>query len=114
MRLKTLTALLIWAGGLLGAAHIVLTPLVYPGWTIDTLWFLGTGLAIVSTATANHLGHLPRAKRAWMVLVVLNVVMSGYFAAAWSVIPTPQVVIGGLLFLGLAACALAGQRYDMR
>ncbi|MDM7955162.1 hypothetical protein [Blastomonas sp.] len=93
--------------GLLGAAHISLTPLAYASWTLDALWFLGSGFAIVIASAANAVGLTsPDPRNAWAMLAI-NLMMAGFFAAAWSVLPGPQVIVGGAVFLGLAGCTLA-------
>jgi hypothetical protein len=40
-----------------------------------------------------------------------NLLLTGFFAAAWFVLPQPQVIVGGLLFAALAMVTLLpGQR----
>ena len=105
MTLRRTTLGLAIAAGLLGTGHLALTPLLYPGWTLDSLWFVGTGLAMLTGAGANLLGigEGGRVRRAGLVLI--NLAMAAFFASAWPVLPEPQVALGGLLFAGLAACA---------
>jgi len=38
---------------LIGLVHTALTPLFYPGFTLEALWFAGTGLALVFLALLN-------------------------------------------------------------
>lgn len=97
------------AGGLLGLVHIALTPLAYSDWTIDALWFVGSGLAIVMAAAANVLGFQSSAGGRRWIVTAMNLAMGCFFAAAWLVLPGPQVIVGGVLFLGLAICSLAAQ-----
>lgn len=52
---RTILALAILAG-LLETGHLALTPLLYPNWTMNSLWFVGTGLAMLIGAGANLLG----------------------------------------------------------
>lgn len=106
MRLPAMRTALTMLAGLLGTAHLALTPLVYASWTIDALWFVGTGMAMVIAAAANvFAGKIPEVG-VRMSLAAINVAMSGFFAAAWLVLPGPQVILGGLLFLGLALCGI--------
>lgn len=92
----------------LGLGHLSLTPLAYPGWTMTGLWFVGCGLAFVFAGLLNIVGReAPRGGLSWSLVLLADLVMIGVFAAAWLVIPEPQVMVGGLLFAGLAACALA-------
>lgn len=97
---------LIAVAGLLGTAHVALTPLAYAHWTIDALWFLGSGLAIVGAAVANVVGMAQSTARSLWAMLAINLMMAGFFAAAWSVLPGPQVIVGGAVFMGLAACTL--------
>ena len=112
MRIQTLGRALAIAAGLLGAAHLALTPLAYPNWTIDALWFVGSGLAIVVAAAANFDGFEKAELRSRLFVALINIAMSGFFAAAWLVLPEPQVIIGGVLFLGLAACSLLTRKVE--
>lgn len=114
MSARRLTWLLIAFAGLLGAAHVALTPLAYASWTLDALWFLGSGFAIVIAGAANAVGLAsPDPRNAWAMLAI-NLIMAGFFAAAWSVLPGPQVIVGGVVFLGLAGCTLARQSDRVR
>lgn len=104
MTQRRATFFLASAAGLLGLAHLALTALIYANWTPDALWFVGTGFAIVISAAANlaTINSLDRAGR--LIMATVNIMMTGFFAAAWSVLPGPQVIVGGLLFVGLVVC----------
>ena len=108
MRLPAMRTVLAMLAGLLGIIHLALTPLVYASLTIDALWFVGTGMAIVAAAAANVIAGKTPGLGVRMSLAAINIAMSGFFAAAWLVLPGPQVIIGGLLFLSLALCSLRG------
>jgi hypothetical protein len=111
MKLRRTNMVLAIAAGLLGTAHLALTPLFYRDWTIGSLWFVGTGLAMLIGAGANLIaagaggagGGGERMRR--LALVAINLAMTAFFASAWPVLPEPQVVLGGILFAGLAVCA---------
>lgn len=109
MRLQTFATALAMTGGLLGLVHIALTPLAYPDWTIEALWFVGSGLAIVMAAAANGLAFQSSAVGRRWIATTMNLAMVCFFAAAWPVLPGPQVIVGGVLFVCLAICALAAQ-----
>lgn len=110
MRTENLAMMLAIVSGLLGLVHIALAPLAYSNWTIEALWFVGSGLAIVVAAAANFVGFRSWGAGGQWILLAINLAMSGFFAAAWLVLPGPQVIVGGLLFLGLAICSLAAPR----
>jgi hypothetical protein len=108
MKLRRTTLALASAAGLLGTGHLALTPLLYPGWTIGSLWFVGTGLAMLTGAGANLLGLGAEDRMRRTCVVVLNLAMTAFFASAWPVLPEPQVIVGGMLFAGLTVVALSG------
>jgi hypothetical protein len=110
MRVQTLALALASIGVLLGAVHLALTPLAYADWTIDALWFVGTGLAIVLAAAANLIEFQFSGVRGRLIVAAINFAMGFFFAAAWLVLPGPQVVIGGVLFFALAICSVANRR----
>lgn len=110
MRAQTLAMAMASVGGLLGIVHIALTPLAYAGWTIEALWFVGSGLAIVVAAAANFVGFRSCSVGGQWSLTAINLAMSCFFASAWLVLPGPQVIVGGLLFLSLAICSLVASR----
>jgi hypothetical protein len=87
---------------LLAMAHMALLPLLYPAWSIDALWFAGSGLAMLAVAAANFLTFDPVHRSNHLIMVAVNLMMACYFVAAWLVLPEIQVVIGGLSFAGLA------------
>ena len=90
--------------GLLELAHLALSPLLYPRCTTDALWFVGTGFAIVICAMANIAAINAADRTSRSIMAVINAMMTGFFLAAWSVLPGPQVIVGGILFAGLALC----------
>ena len=108
MTMRTIVIALAVLTALLGAAHIGLTALIYPSWTLEALWFLGSGLAMVIGAAANILALGPLAFSRRMIIVLINAGMTIYFAAAWQILPEPQVMVGALLFAGLAISTLKG------
>jgi hypothetical protein len=107
MRLRRATLILASAAGLLGTGHLALTGLLYPDWTTDSLWFVGTGLVMLMAAGSNLLGMGASDRMRRAGLLSINLAMTAFFASAWSVLPEPQVIVGGLLFAGLAVCAAA-------
>ncbi|KLE32502.1 hypothetical protein [Aurantiacibacter gangjinensis] len=110
MRLQTLALALAVIVGLLGGLHLALTPLAYAEWTIEALWFVGTGLAIVVAGTANFVGFRSWGLGGQRILTAINIAMGCYFAAAWLVLPGPQIIFGVMLFAGLATCSLIAAR----
>lgn len=106
MTLDRLKLALAVAAMLLGTAHMALTPFAYPTWTIDALWFAGSGLAMLTGAAANIIGRDTASRSSRTMLMLVNMAMTGFFLSAWLVLPAPQVIVGGLLFAGLAVLQL--------
>jgi len=93
----------------LGAAHAGLGLALYPTFSLDLLWFVGAGLAMMSVGLSNVLAprQLLRDK---LVLIAQNALLVSYFAAAWVLLPAPQVAVGGFLFGVLLLIRLAELR----
>ncbi|WP_397420362.1 hypothetical protein [Phenylobacterium sp.] len=106
MTLRGLTIALATAAALLGLGHSALAALLYPGWTINALWFVGTGLAMLIGAAANLIALGSAGGMSRGLIMIVNVAMTTFFVAAWPVLPEPQVIVGGVLFLALAACSV--------
>lgn len=72
------------------------------------LWFAGSGLAILMAGLNNvsmmRTGDVDRGQRA--VWIAANLMTAAFFGLAWSVLPEPQVAVGGGVFLLLASGAL--------
>lgn len=105
MTRRKITFVLAVVAVLLGVAHLALSVLIYAKWTTEALWFVGTGFAIVIGAAANiaTINVLDRPSRS--IMTITNAMMTGFFVAAWLVLPGPQVIVGGILFAGLAVCS---------
>lgn len=96
---------------LLGLVHCALA-LMTPSFTLDVLWFVGSGAAIVCVALSNLLRPRQWSATASLNLLLQNAVMTGFFCAAWFVFPAPQVIVGGILFAAMAAlCVFTRGRF---
>lgn len=104
MRQRKAIFFLAIVAGLLGVAHLALTAILYPKWTVDALWFVGTGFAIVIGAMANIAAINSADRTGRSIMAMINAMMTSFFVAAWSVLPGPQVILGGIIFAGLAVC----------
>jgi hypothetical protein len=82
-----------------------------PGWTQHKLWFLGSGLALLSAAVLNLVGRkIPGRTLSGFGIVGVNLSLAGFFAAAWPLLKGPQVLVGGALFVALAGVAIVRER----
>ena len=114
MSLHRWTFALATIAAVLGAGHLTLALLAYPAWTIDALWFVGTGLAVVIAAAVNFVALSGAGRNGQTLAIIVNFVMAGFFAAAWLVLPAPQVIVGSLVFFALAICGLAKHSKSQR
>ncbi|MFO7681938.1 MAG: hypothetical protein R6X34_17985 [Chloroflexota bacterium] len=94
--MKRLYALAIGITLFLGVAHTILTPLFYPAFTIDALWFAGTGLALVFNGLLNLAAY--RARLKWMLDYVIpaNGVLAVYLTAVAAALPEIQAFLAAL------------------
>lgn len=98
---------------LLGVGHMILLAAAVIGgsWNLDSLWFAGTGLAIILGGLLNVVALRAAADRVVRgAAIVGDIVLTGFFAAAWSVLQGPQVVAGGLLFTTLTLLLISIRR----
>lgn len=102
MTARRLTWLLAVLGVLLGVGHLAFLSAA-PRWTLDVLWFALSGVAFIVTALLNMAAlRAPTDRLVRALSVGSDLVLAGFFAAAWLVLPAPQVVVGGVLFAALA------------
>ena len=104
---RVTTGPLAWLTGLvlaLGLIHLVLSALALQHWSEDLLWFAGSGLAILTAGLLNvamiRTASVDRVQKA--VWVSANMATALFFGAAWTLLPQPQVVVGGIAFALLA------------
>jgi len=86
---------------LLGIAHIGFGVAMFRAYNLELIWFIGAGLAMVVVA----LNNLTSATILKMRLAQ-NLIMTAYVAMILSLAPEPQVILGLVLFSGLASVSL--------
>lgn len=96
--------LLSLSGLLLGVLHLALTLPIYGRLSLEALWFAGSGLAVVCCALMNVGALRSSAPFSRWAAVIANLLIAGFFAAAWPLLPSPQVAAGIIIFVVLAAC----------
>lgn len=90
-------------GLLLGLLHLALTLPIYGRLTLEALWFAGSGLAIVCCALMNFVALRNTSLSSRWAVVLANLLITGFFAAAWQMLPSPQVAAGFAIFVTFAA-----------
>ena len=79
----------------LGIGHLTFGIIAYKDFSIDLLWFLGSGIAMIVTALANF-----KNEKIW-ILRVQNALTLGFIVALAYLLPLPQIWVGLVLFAGL-------------
>ena len=101
---RRLAWLLSIAAILLGLGHLSLAVVAFGKLSLGALWFAGSGLAIVLGGMLNLFAQLASYGRAGRALLgFANLTTAAFFALALAIVPEPQVLVGLLLFAGLAA-----------
>ena len=83
---------------LLGTVHI-LCAIPIAELDIDTLWFIGSGMAILFAGFINLITVYSPQKIARTIAVLTNILLVGLFALAAAILEGIQVWIGMALFL---------------
>lgn len=91
-------------GLLLGVLHLALTFPIYGRLSLEALWFGGSGLAIVCCGLMNVVALQASALSSRWAVVLANLLVAGFFAVAWPLLPGPQVAAGFAIFITLAVC----------
>lgn len=90
-------------GLLLGVLHLTFTLPIYGRLSLEALWFAGSGLAVVCCALMNVLALRSSGPSSRWAVVIANLLIAGFFATAWPLLPSPQVAAGFMIFIILAA-----------
>jgi len=90
-------------GLLLGVLHLTFTLPIYGDLSLEALWFAGSGLAVVCCALMNGVALRSGSPSSRWAVVIANLLIAGFFAAAWPLLPSPQVAAGFMIFIVLAA-----------
>lgn len=90
-------------GLLLGVLHLALTLPMYGRLSLEALWFAGSGLAVVCCGLMNVVALRSRPPLTRWAVVTANLLIAGFFAAAWPLLPGPQVAAGFVIFIIMAA-----------
>ena len=83
--------------GVLGIVHSALTLPIYRSWSAEAVWFLGTGVALISIAVINwaHIGEEPCALPTARAVRWLNWLYVGLAVVAVIAVTEPQAYVLG-------------------
>lgn len=93
-----------WALLVLGLVHCAFTPIAYAQFSINAIWFLGAGMAMVFAAMLNLLrisysAVAPGTRLAALIANVLLLSLSVGIAGAVTLHNNPQVIVAGVIVL---------------
>lgn len=93
---KIVSALII----LLGILHCVFTAWNYDQFTLDAMWFLGTGIAIILAGFLNVtvIRTLGTDRVVNLLCLITNLTFAILFTVALLLLSQPQVLLGMVLF----------------
>src|SRR5512145_567414 len=95
---------------LLGCGHILATPAFYPGFTAESLWFAGTGLALVFLGLFNWAIWRAPTQAGLNLCILANTLASVYgLLIPWRV-PEPQAFVAEIAFLAALLGTIVSRR----
>lgn len=105
---KIITGLII----ALGLLHVTVTFYDYHSFSVEALWFAGTGVAIVLAGFLNLVlsRDVGRDKLVRSLCVITNIIFAAMFATALFVLAQPQVFLGLGLFAAATVISLTVNR----
>jgi hypothetical protein len=104
---KTTTGLII----ALGAIHCSFTAQNYEGFTLDAMWFLVSGMAIILAGFLNvaAIRDSGRDRVVRLLCLTANLIFVVLFGAALWLLAQPQVIMGVVLFVVATIAVLASK-----
>ncbi|MFZ6026194.1 MAG: hypothetical protein ACOYYS_00645 [Chloroflexota bacterium] len=95
---------------LLGCMHTLATPIFYRGFTEESLWFAGTGLALVFLGLFNWAACHTPTRAALNLCILANALASIYGILIPLLTPEPQAFVAEIAFLGALLGAIVSRR----
>ena len=97
---------------MLGVIHSALTPVFYkPFFSIEALWFLGTGLSLVFLSMLNIASSRILDKWNLKLTIIGNIIGTIFSFLILLLIPKPQAIIGLLFHLIVLIASIAALKY---
>lgn len=103
-----------WPGRVLGSAavalglgHLSVAAFVFERLSMDALWFIGSGVAIVLGGVLNLFAQAASYGAGGRILLIAaNLLILVFFGLVMWVVPEPQVIVGTVLFAALLVQSL--------
>ena len=91
---------------LLGVSHIAMTRTFFPGFGLDALWFVGTGLALVILALLNLTGLKTSTKQIHTLVIIANTLGTILLILIAIKLSEIQAFVGVTLVVALLICSV--------
>jgi hypothetical protein len=95
---------------LIGVIHTALTPVFYPGFTLEALWFAGTGLALVFLGLTNIVAERLLVPWVLNICIAANIVGTIFGALIVLLLPEIQAYISLVIFLAVTTGSILVRR----
>jgi|SRR5215213_4332020 len=96
----------------LGTLHCVFTAFNYNSFSLNAMWFLGSGIAIILAGFLNvvviRVGGKDRVVK--LLCLTTNLIFFALFALALLLLSQPQVIVGVVIFAIAAISVVVGER----
>jgi hypothetical protein len=91
---------------LLGSIHVAFTAVAFEEWSLDAVWFAGTGLSLVFAGLFNLACDRSTGRRVLAHCLVVNIMGSVYSVAVIVTLSEPRAWVGLHVFLAATASTL--------
>ena len=105
--MKTFYSICIYLLVALGTGHTLLTPVFYPGFSADTLWFAGTGLSLIFLGLLNIGAERSPEQTLRAICITANLIGTAFIALVTIAVPELQAFLAVLVVLGTTLGSIA-------
>lgn len=97
----------------IGLVHTALTPLFYKSFSLNALWFAGTGIAFVFLGIINFIASRILQKWILNISIIANITMLAYSILITILLKEPQAYISILIVATVTVLSIL-MRYKMK
>ena len=107
---KLITGLII----ALGTLHCCFTAFNYRSFSLDAMWFLSAGLAIILAGVLNLvvIREAGKDRLIWALCIIIDAIFAAMFSVALFMLTQPQVFVGVALFAIAMICTVFAKNKD--
>jgi hypothetical protein len=98
----------------LGTGHTLLTPVFYPGFSADALWFAGTGLSLLFLGVLNIVAERLPDRGLHNLCVVANLIGTTFLILVTVTVPEFQAFMATLAAIIATAGSISNLNFSTR